>query len=184
MDDTQLLKLLKRDPDQGLRILTGQYMGLVCSLIRGCCAGFPPEDIEERVSDAFVEFYRQIDRIDLSRGTVKGYLCAIAKHKAADLCRSFCKTPPLLSLDEEGAADTFADDFSVEEEFLTAETRKQLLSAVKTLGEPDREIIVRKFYLREPSRDIAARLHMTVSAIDTRTHRALKKLKDSLGEPL
>ncbi|MBQ7060184.1 MAG: RNA polymerase subunit sigma-24, partial [Clostridia bacterium] len=56
-----------------------------------------------------------------------------------------------------------------------------LFTAINGLGEPDREIVVRKYFLNEPSKSIAKRLDMSVSAVDTRTHRALKKLKKLLG---
>ena len=55
------------------------------------------------------------------------------------------------------------------------------MDAVKGLGEPDSEIIIRKFYLGESSKQISDRLSMTVSAIDTRTSRALKKLRTKIA---
>ena len=55
------------------------------------------------------------------------------------------------------------------------------MDAVKGLGEPDSEIIIRKFYLGENSKQISDRLSMTVSAIDTRASRALKKLRTKIA---
>jgi len=49
------------------------------------------------------------------------------------------------------------------------------------LGEPDHEILIRKFYLLQPSKVIAEKMGMSVSAVDTRTHRAIAKLRDMLG---
>lgn len=43
------------------------------------------------------------------------------------------------------------------------------------------EIIVRKYYLLESSKEIADRLQISVNAVDIRIHRALKKLKSILG---
>ena len=57
----------------------------------------------------------------------------------------------------------------------------ELMGAVKALGEPDCEIILRKFYLSQSSKEIAERLNMTVSNVDTRTHRAIKRLRNELG---
>ena len=59
--------------------------------------------------------------------------------------------------------------------------KTNVFEAIKDLGELDSEIIIRKFYLSEPSKKIAKKLGMTVSAVDTRTHRALKKLREILG---
>ena len=57
------------------------------------------------------------------------------------------------------------------------EQKKKLLEAVKSLGSPDSEIIVRKYYMGESSKEIAEKLSLTVNAVDTRTSRALKKLR-------
>ena len=41
---------------------------------------------------------------------------------------------------------------------------------------------LRKYFFRQPSAAVAKEMGMTVSAVDTRTHRALKKLRAILGE--
>ena len=64
---------------------------------------------------------------------------------------------------------------------VSKELKAALMDAVKGLGEPDSEIIIRKFYLGESSKQISDRLSMTVSAIDTRTSRALKKLRTKIA---
>jgi RNA polymerase sigma-70 factor (ECF subfamily) len=55
-----------------------------------------------------------------------------------------------------------------------------VFSAIEALGEPDSSIIFRKYYYGESSETIAKRLNMTESAVNTRTHRALKKLRELL----
>ena len=121
MQDTELVELIKSNPNQGLKILMDEYMGLLCTVVREklhtVCDEF---EMEACVSDVFVEFYNNIDRYTESKGSIKSY---------------------------------------------------------KSLGEPDSEIIIRKFYFGETSKQIAERLAMTVSAIDTRASRALKKLR-------
>ncbi len=87
-----------------------------------------------------------------------------------------------VSLDADSTdRDAFRDDFSVEDEIIDREMRRELVEAVNSLGEPDREIIVRRFYLDQPSRSVAEALGMTVSAVDTRLHRAVSKLRDMLN---
>ena len=57
----------------------------------------------------------------------------------------------------------------------------ELIKEVKALGEPDSEILMRKFYFSQSSKEIAEELNMTVSNVDTRTHRAIVKLRNKLG---
>ena len=59
--------------------------------------------------------------------------------------------------------------------------RKQVLQEVKNLGEPDTTIIIKKYYLNKSSKQIAKDLGMTVGNVDTRTHRAISKLKKVFG---
>ena len=68
-----------------------------------------------------------------------------------------------------------------EDDAIAAETRREVFRAVRALGQPDTEIIMRKYYLGQPSREIAAAMHMSVSRVDTRAHRAVARLREMLG---
>lgn len=53
MEERILLELQRKKPNEGMKALMGQYMGLCYSIVRERLAGFPREDIEECVSDVF-----------------------------------------------------------------------------------------------------------------------------------
>ncbi len=182
LTDKKLLRQLRRDPALGMRQLAEEYTALVAFIVRGRLESVcSTAQIEELISDVFVEFYVGLDRFDPARGTVKAYICAIAKNLAAERYDGYIKESGRLSFDDENVSEEiFMSEYSVPDELIDDELRRELIDAVNALGEPDREIIVRKFYLREPSKTIAAALGMTVSAVDTRTHRALGKLKEKL----
>lgn len=74
-----------------------------------------------------------------------------------------------------------ADDVIIDSELAEDELRREVIKAVEDLGEPDSSIIFRKFYYRESSKDIAKAVGLTVSNVDTRTHRALNKLRKLFG---
>lgn len=182
MNDTSLIRLIRRSPEKGLSALMDEYLGLVHSVIRGRLKG-PQfrQDVEEAAADTFIEFYRGIENFDPGKGTVKAYICAIARRRAAQVYERRLREGSVLSLDDETAKDSLAEYASFDEGLINAERRQLLFSAIDGLGSPDREIIIRKYYLGEPSASIAARLELSVSAVDTRTHRALKKLRSVLG---
>lgn len=183
MRDSDLIQLMRAHPEEGFRQLMDQYMGLVYHVVQVRLSQVGTrEDIEDCVSDTFAEFYRSLPRIDLRSGTVKAYLCAIARHRSADCYRFLADAAPQLPLENEAGRAAWADAFSLEESLITDELRHAVAEEISALGHPDREIIVRKFLLGEPTKSIAAQLHMTASAVDTRTHRALKKLKGRLEE--
>lgn len=175
MRDDDILALLRENPEKGLKALTKLYGGLVYAVVRRNLPGISDADIEACAADVFAEFYLELDKYDPSKGSVKAWLCTIARHNAVDAAR---KTKETLPLDEE----ILSEESSVESEHENAELRRAVLDEVKSLPEPDREILLRKFYLGESSKEIAARLKMSVSNVDTRTSRAVEKLRKRLED--
>ena len=181
MNDSEILKLLRKDADQGLAELMKAYTGLVCTVIKSASSLFSSEDIEELASDVFFDFHRNIRKYDPSLGSIKTFLCVAAKRKAIDLARKRARENRNISMDDEETFLQFAEDFAVEEDFFGKEERRALLREIANLGEPDSEIITRKFFLCESSKVIAEKLGLTASNVDVRTHRALAKLREKIG---
>jgi len=182
MPDDALYRLLKADPEAGMTALIDQYAPMVYAVVRGklFTPPFDPSDIEHCAADTFSEFYMELDKYDPARGSIKALLCVMARHNALDLLRKHQAAPSGLSLDDETRPEP-TDDFSLEGNFEDRETRQALMDAIRSLGHPDRDILVRKFYLGQSSREIALALNLTVSNVDTRTHRAIQTLRDRLG---
>lgn len=182
MPDDALYQLLITDPEAGMKALIDQYSSVVYAVVRGklFTPPFDGSDLEHCVADTFSEFYMELDRYDPERGSIKALLCVMARHNALDLLRKQQTTPSGPSLDDETHPD-MADDGSLEGDFEDRETRRTLLEAIRSLGHPDRDILVRKFYLGQSSKEIAQALDLTVSNVDTRTHRAIQTLRDRLG---
>ena len=64
MDERSLLTLLQKRPNEGMKELMWQYMGYCYYIVRNKLSEFPQEDIEECVSDVFVDAYRYREKID------------------------------------------------------------------------------------------------------------------------
>lgn len=182
MPDDALYQLLKTDPEAGMKALIDQYAPVVYAVVRGKLFSppFDPSDIEHCTADTFSEFYMELDKYDPARGSIKALLCVMARHNALDLLRRHQAAPSGPSLDDETRPEP-TDDFSLEGDFEDRETRQALMDAIRSLGHPDRDILVRKFYLGQSSGEIALALNLTVSNVDTRTHRAIRTLRDRLG---
>ena len=61
---------------------------------------------------------------------------------------------------------------------------KALIDAVKSLGEPDSSIFIRKYYLGQKNKDIAKELKMRQGTVNTRISRGLDKLRKILEEDM
>lgn len=178
MGDAELLDLLRKNPEKGLKALIAQYGGLVYAVLRRNLPGaLCAADAEAYAAEVFGEFYLDLDKYDPSKGSIKAWLCVIARHNAVDLAR---RNTAVLPLNEEIHTDI--GDVSLENDLEERELRRAVLSEVKSLNEPDREILLRKFYLGESSKEIAVRMKMSVSNIDARTSRAVEKLRKKFDD--
>lgn len=179
LDDQKLLKLLNKDASRGMQELMDYYSGLIYYIVEGKLHG-KTQDIEECVEDVFIEFYNKIDQIDLNKGSIKGYLSMMATRRAIDKYRK------IASVMEQGmeALEATADDCSYEPENVTVEDErnKAILTAIKNLGEPDNEILYRRYYLSQPVKEIAEALDMKSNSVTKRITRALSTLKGRLEE--
>lgn len=178
MNDEKLMGLLARDPDRGMRLVVEKYSGLVYSIVRARLRSnsFGETDVEECVADTFSELYLDRDKFDPSRGSLKAWTAKLALHNAFDRLRKARREDGLVPIED--AADALFTEPELEKRF----EREELIRSIEKLSKPDREIIVRKFILGQSSKEIAARLGLSVSNVDTRTHRAIKKLKKELGD--
>lgn len=182
MQDREIMEILQQNPEAGVKVLMELYARLIYAVVRGRLPGdvFCTADVEDCVADTFDEFYLGRDRYDPEKGSIRSWLCVIARNKALGLVRRRYRESDVVPLNEELAAS--GAEAQLESGLEEQELRKVMLAAVKELKEPDREIVLRKFYLGESSREIAARLNLTVANVDTRTHRAIEKLRKKLKE--
>lgn len=90
---TILQKIKVRDPS-GLEALMDIYVPYVSVIVWNILRdAMSPEDAEEVVSDVFLAAWNQ--SFDLRPGHVKGWLGAVARHKAKDKLRQTGQTLPL-----------------------------------------------------------------------------------------
>ncbi len=182
MRESELLRMLQTAPHQGIKMIMDTYTGLVYTIISNrLTAHLTKSDIEECISDTFLRLYNSREKIDLKKGSLKSYLCVIAKNQSVDMLRRKNARGEEICFDELPDCDRLAYCFCGEEELEKEEERAALLSAIQNLGEPDREIIIRRYYLMESSKSVAERLSLSENAVNLRVYRALKKLKRSLG---
>ena len=180
ISDIELLKVLHNKPELGLKMMMDNYMALIYTIVFNKLSGmYSKEDIEECVSDVFYEVFHYKNRIDLQKGSIKAFLAIIAKRKAIDLFRKNKNNYHIPIDDVSEGLYTMVDD--VADSILLKESSSVLIDAIKSLGEPDSEIIIRKYYLHQSSKDIAKNIGLKVNTIDKKVSRCMQKLKKVLG---
>ena len=180
MSDQELLKLLLEQPEYGCQQLLSEYTGLVLAICRkklgGCCTA---EDIEELASDILFEFYRKRAQISLTRGSIRSLLAVLAGRRCIDYYRAHSSGIHAMQAEDiDEKANTLPDPaMNPEETVLSAEQRRLVLEAIASLGEPDHETIMSKYYYGETAAEIAGRLSMRTGTVEMRISRAKQKLK-------
>lgn len=176
MTDKELIKKLKKDKSSGLSLIIDLYSGLLYKIAANIILPFgTKEDVEECLSDSFLAFYGEIEKIDLEKASIKSYLAVITRRKAIDLYRRL-KVSGAFIEDADPESEIPQEDFTAQ-----LERKSVLVTAVKELGEPDTTIITRKFFLGETAAEIAVQLGMSEGAVQKRIERSRQKLKNLLG---
>lgn len=182
MEDKKLLRLLHKDPNAGMEQLLIQYTGLVYAVVKSKLdrSYYVSSDLEDCVADVFSKFYAEFADYDPAMSSIKSYLCVIARNHAINVAKKRSLEGGI-SLDDEQSLLQVAEDVMIDSDLENEELRREVIKAVENLGEPDSSIIFRKYYYGESSKEIAKAIGLSVSNVDTRTHRALNKLRKSFG---
>ena len=175
MTDQALAALIRSNPEKGLKISLEQY-GDCCGAVLFRMLGNREQDIEDCLGTVFCKLWQTIDQYDPQKGSLKSWLCRIARNTAIDLLRQ--TGTETLPLEEE------LPDAADGPEALTqrGDTAALVQRAVDGLGEPDRTIFVRRYYYLERIGVIAASLSLTEKAVERRLARGRQKLKQYLLE--
>lgn len=178
MKDDKLLELLKTDPNNGMNQLISQYSGLVFTIVRNKLSDIcDSSEIEDCVTDVFLNSRLGLQTFK-SKASVKNYLAVIARNTAGMYRRNRVRID---SVDADDFYLELPDDSDFTEELAEEQLLESIHKEIRMLGMPDSVIILRKYYFRQSSKQIAADLKMTVSNVDTRAHRAMEKLRSKFG---
>ena len=104
MTDREILDRIYSDDAEGLVLLIEVYADLVYKIVGDILYEINEKNTQECVADSFLAFYNNIDDVDLSRGSIKGYLGVIARRRAVNLYFTLCPD-----------ADDVFDEYNVEE---------------------------------------------------------------------
>lgn len=171
----ELIRLLKTKPSEGLREAIRQYGGLTRTVISRIIP-YNPQDIEECIADTFINAWKTIERLD-ENGSFKGYLLCIARNTAINRYQQL-KRQNHVSFD---LLEILGEE-DIEMSVIDDETLMELQELIASMSEPDREIIIRKYFLFESLKEIGRRFEMTDEQVKKRLYNSRQRLKTALIE--
>ena len=176
MNDEKIITDIKNRSEVAINEIITKYSKLLWSVAEAVLSHIGSvQDVEECVADTFIYLWEHPEKFNHQRGKLKTWLSIVAHTQAVNRYREITKrnTLPLEDTD-------FIDQLSVVDAVLEAETRKALLAAVNALGEPDCEILIRRYYYNQKPKEIALALDMSVKQIDNRLYQTKRRLREML----
>ena len=174
LNDLSLINEISSGNADAINYVINKYSRLVWSVASAVLKDMASEqDIEECVADVFVSLWEHPEKFDHDRGTLKVWLSVKARSGALDKYRQLARRKDI-PLEETVPTERPEG----EERIIRVEDSDRLLSAVQKLEEPEREIIIRRFFYEEKPKSIAFSLGLTVKSVENHLYRAKKKLRE------
>jgi RNA polymerase sigma-70 factor (ECF subfamily) len=175
--DEELLAGLRDRRDDALATLYDRYGAVCYGLARRVVVD--EHLAADVVQDAFLTVWREADRFDRSRGSVRAWLLTVTHHRAVDVVRRENRHRALrASVDLlEG---TPAVDAGVAEQVATADEAVSVRQALARLPEPQREALLLAYFGGHTQNEIARLTGTPLGTVKTRMLAGMRKLRDAL----
>jgi len=178
LKDEAIIDLIYEKNEIGLLKLADKYEKLLVH-IAATILGSRSRDIEECVNDTYLKVWKHIERYDMEKASLKTYLKVIVRNTAINKLRDLSKREEKEHPEDiSDIAKYYIDqNQSVERQVFRKESLQLLNQVIGNLNKKDHELVIRKYFYLQSSKDIAAAMKMTVTAVDSRLSRLRNKMK-------
>jgi RNA polymerase sigma-70 factor (ECF subfamily) len=176
--DRKIIKLIEKRDEKGLEALSEKYEKLLTYIATGIL-GSNVEDIEECVNDTYLKIWNHIHEFDLEKASFKTYLSVIVRNTSINRLRKISRMEGVSQKEElsELAADYVDQRQNVEAALESKENMQALTKVIEGLKKKDKEMVLRRYYYMQSSKEIAFQMGMSVNAVDSKLSRLRKQMK-------
>jgi|LGOV01.1.fsa_nt_gb RNA polymerase sigma-70 factor (ECF subfamily) len=169
--------LLKRDNNT-----FEQLMDDYSKLLWVVCAGIlksngAVEDIEECVSDCFVHLWEYPEKYDPRRGSLKTYLCIVARSKAVDRLRKHSKVNQI-SLDN----IELEEKLDIEDDFIIKEEVSEVLSVLDQVKSIHKQVFLLRYIYELMPQEISSVLNICVKEVSNKLFQCKRMIREKMGD--
>lgn len=176
--DHDIIKLLEAKDQQAIALVEERYRKLI-HYIAGTILLGRETVIEECVNDVYMKIWMYGARYDYKKASFKTYIKAITRNTALNHLR---KIQTHEENEEFQELETIQDEYidyrqNPEHQVIQQEEVKVLENLLKNLKKKDKELVLRRFYYLQSTKQIALAMKMTENAVDSKLSRLRKKIK-------
>jgi RNA polymerase sigma-70 factor, ECF subfamily len=177
--ETELLLRVGDRDEEALAALYARFSGPLYSLAYQVTGS--DRYAQDVVQEAFLALWREASRFDPARGSVSGWLFALARHKAIDLVRKEAGIRRR-TVDVDLALEEADDD--VDHDAWLNIRRERVRAALASLPDAQRTAVELAFFTGLTHVEVAERLDIPLGTAKTRIRTGLLRLRDMLGDSL
>lgn len=156
-----------------------QHRGLLYYVIR------PIVGDENLVDDCFSAvteiIIKNYDKYDSSIGTLNAWLTKVARNGALNFVQNKKHSMTAGSLNDAEKLEEIPDHKTPEDYLIRKESLEELKAALASLDKLEAEILLRKYYYMQGTRQIGAELGLSERAVEGRLYRIKKKMMKKMG---
>jgi len=176
LDDSELIQKLLEGNQDAFSYMIDAYSKLLWVVVGGILGNVgTTQDIEECISDVYVQIWKNPNAFNQQKGSLKTFLAVVAKGKALDTYRKLTKSK-IIELDEAiQSTDDDLLDYIADKEMV-----QELYTAIESLTEPNKEIVIRRYFFEEKPASIAKSTSLPVKEVENRLYQSKLKLRKKL----
>lgn len=176
MTDKQMITGISNHDEKAIAEAIETYSRLLWKVVSAVLTNVASrEDIEECVADTFVYLWSSHERFSEQKGSLKSWLCLVARSRAIDRYRSEMRRREY-PLDE----NVLLKSIGILNDTESIVVRHELLASVNMLEEQDREILMRRYMFQQKPKGISIALGLSTRQVENRLYRSKARLREQL----
>ena len=178
MQDEKLIERIKNRDEVAIAELMDRYDKLLWSVAAAVLEkNASVQDMEECVADVYIYLWCSPEKFDPSRGSLRSWLCMLARSRAVDRLRSLKRNEslPIEILEN-------AETPGPESVLLREEDREQLEKAIGVLEGSELEIFQRRHVLGQKPKEIALATGLSVKQVKNSLYRSKLRVRKQLED--
>jgi RNA polymerase sigma-70 factor, ECF subfamily len=173
LPDERIVELLGSRAPEAIEALYDAYGGLMYTLVLRIVGD--QQVAEDVLQECFLAVWRRADSFDAARGSLKSWMCAVARNRAIDRVRGQrgrvqLDAPLDVAVNEPGLSDTWS-------EVVAAITRQEIRDALDALPAEQRQTIELAYYGGYSQAEISRKMGIPLGTVKGRARLALERLR-------